>query len=134
MNPYFEALLPILSLVITTLFGLGVAYLKKRYDIQVEVADRDALHSALTTGVQAAVARINAPKVQPPTPHVPPKSQTIAQPAPVYMPMDHDEVIQDAISYASRSVPEALLRLNPPAGILAEIALSKLSQVLNARR
>ena len=110
MNPYLEAFLPIISLVITTMLGVAVAYIKKKYDIDVEVADRQALHSALQTGIQAAIQ----------------KSERVVDPAYI----NKEKIISEAVSYAEKSVPDAVRRLEPTPEVMAHIALSKLAQIL----
>lgn len=121
MNPYFEALLPIISLIITTLVGIGTVYIKKRFDISLDVADREAMHSALQTGVNAAISKISNEKI---------KEIVLAPIEDIDVKKAKNVIVEDAIAYAKTSVPGAIDRLAPGTGILTSIALSKLEQIL----
>lgn len=99
----FEAVRPliteILLMLALALGGLVAAWLRQKFGIEIEQKQREALHGALVTGLNASLARRGAPD------------------------------IGEAIDYAQRSVPDAIAGLKPPPHVLTEIALSKLPQV-----
>lgn len=74
---------------------------KRRWGIEIEARHREALHSALMSGIRAALNR------------------GLTGPA----------AIDSAVKYATQSVPDALARLNPDARVLARLAASKLREV-----
>ncbi|MDD2870101.1 hypothetical protein [Neomegalonema sp.] len=101
---FVDFLLPILLQLLGLVIGgllLSLSQLaRRRWGIEIEAAHRDALHSALMSGVRAAVARgLNG------------QAATAA-----------------AVAYAGRSVPDALTALNPGEGVLVSIAEAKLTE------
>ena len=71
---------------------------KRRWGIEIEARHREALHSALMSGITAALNRGLAGQ----------------------------QAVDAAISYAARSVPDALAKLEPDAAVLAELTVAKL--------
>lgn len=75
---------------------------KARWGIEIEARHREALHSALMSGVEAALGRG----------------------------LHGSAAISAAVEHARDSVPEALARLQPDAGLLANIAGAKLREAI----
>jgi hypothetical protein len=101
----FTQLLPLLLQFISAILGLiliqGAAIAKQRWGIEIEARHREALHSALMSGIRAALARGDG----------------------------HSAAITSAIHHATKSVPDAITALNPSEGVLASIAEAKLREV-----
>ena len=57
IEPYF---LELLSVVITAMLGVAVAFAKDRFGLEIEARHREALHSALMTGARLALSRMGA--------------------------------------------------------------------------
>lgn len=80
-------------------FGFAVErYLKANFNITLEQKDKDAIHSALQSGVRAAL------------------QEGLTQSAAVTF----------ALRHAQKSVPQALERMQPTVAVLENIALSKI--------
>lgn len=75
---------------------------KQRWGIEVEARHREALHSALMSGVRAALAGG----------------------------LTGQAVVDAAIQHAARSVPDAIGRLGPTAAVLTSIAEAKLREAV----
>lgn len=95
-------ILEVAGVVVAILLAGLTRTLKDRWGIEIEARHREALHSALMSGIRAALGRGLAGQA----------------------------AIDAAVSYARQSVPDALSRLDPDAGVLADLASSKLRQVL----
>ena len=74
---------------------------KERWGIEIEARHREALHSALMSGIRAALGRG----------------------------LRGQDVIDASISYAGISVPDALAALNPAREVLTDLAAAKLREV-----
>ena len=103
---YWE-LLPTLLQAIGVTLGIVLmrvaATAKTRWGIEIEARHREALHSAMMSGIRAAISRgVSGP-----------------------------EAISEALKHAATSVPDAISALKPGAGVLASIAESKLREVLD---
>lgn len=94
--------LSFLSVLVTVALGLAARALQRRTGIALEEKDMVALHSALMTGVQAALNKGAA---------------------------SDPVVVRSAVEYAQRSVPDAMRRLKPSAEILRSLAEAKASQI-----
>lgn len=81
------ALVPILGLVITTLVGIGLAFLKQKTGIDIEAKHREALQSALMNGILFALQRAGWVQGQP-----------------------TERLLAAARGYVESSVPEALAK------------------------
>jgi hypothetical protein len=55
LNTILPYLMEILSLVLTAIIGWAAAAVKKKWGIEIEASQREALHSALLTGSQLAI-------------------------------------------------------------------------------
>ena len=104
---FWAAVLPpvlsLISVVITVLIGMAATALKNRANITIEQAHRDALHSAIMTGVQAAMRRAG--------------------------PADLPKVaITETIKYVHQSVPDAVKALRPSDRVLFDLVEAKLTQ------
>ncbi|WP_406736921.1 hypothetical protein [Thioclava sp. GXIMD4215] len=95
-------ILQLLALGVTALVGWIAAEVKRRFGIEIEARHREALHSALMTGAQLALARLGAG----------------AGPT---------ALTQAAVDYARTSVPDAITRLGPSAQVLQDLAEAKIA-------
>lgn len=91
-----DLILQVAAALITALLGYIGMWVRARFGVEISAKHRDALHSALMTGVETAVRRNPAAGVR--------------------------EVMDDAIEYARESVPDALKALAPSNPILRTIA------------
>jgi len=100
---YWDVMPIILQLIAA---GLGTLLLwvanvaKTRWGIEIEARHREALHSALMSGIRAALGRG----------------------------FTGQEAIDMALKYTLDSVPDALVALNPNANVLADLAAAKLRE------
>ncbi|WP_052261578.1 hypothetical protein [Leisingera sp. ANG-M1] len=101
---FMPYLLEAVGLVLASLIGAAAMAAKKRFGIEIEAKHREALHSALMTGLQAALRH---------------KASA-----------GREAIIEAAISYAGNSVPDALNALRPENAVLRNIARAKLEQIL----
>lgn len=104
VNTVLPALLTIFSTVLSAFLIRAAAAAKARWDIEIEANDREALHSALMTGIRAALQRGMGP----------------------------GDAVTAAMAHAQRSVPDALKRLKPSDSVLGGIAQAKLQDALKA--
>ncbi|OHV85819.1 hypothetical protein LCM4579_00160 [Ensifer sp. LCM 4579] len=93
--------LELTSLAVTALVAWLAAWLKLKFKIDIEARHREALHSALMTGVRLALARYGVTAKR-------------------------EVVLGAAVDYAREAVPDAIKSLRVDGGKLGEIALSKL--------
>ena len=116
MQPIVDQLSPILINVIATLIGLVLAWataqfggaqaaIKAKTGLDAEALMRDALHRALDSGASLSVAK-----------------GTTGQ-----------DAVSAVVSHVLASVPDAVAGLGASDGILANLALAKLSQVLGGK-
>ena len=91
----------------------ATALFKKWTGIQIEARHREALHSAIMTGVSAALAR----------------SRTKAASVTVDV---KTQAVKEAVEWAYRSVPDALKYLGASPEVLAELAASKITLLAEA--
>jgi type II secretory pathway pseudopilin PulG len=99
------ALLSFLSIAVPALLAWIATMFKSWKDKQNESVDRQALHSALTTGIQSAEQKYkNAPNQQ------------------------SKEKVAYAIDYAKKSVPDAIANLRTSTETLTKLTQSKLQQ------
>lgn len=96
------ALLALFGTALTIILNRAAAAARQRWGIEVEARHREALHSAIMSGVQAALLR----GVQP------------------------QDAVKAAVVYASKSVPDAMRNLSPSPEVLQSIAEAKLRDVL----
>ena len=99
-----EALLPyvvagIVS-VVSLLWGYAALYAKRKWGIQIEAIDREALHSAIATGVDLVTDKG----------------------------MTRDQRIDAVKDYVAKSVPDALRKLAPSPDVLTGLILSKMAR------
>ncbi|MCG7626154.1 hypothetical protein [Epibacterium sp. Ofav1-8] len=108
MNDILQELLPValsgLSVLLTALIGSAAHTAKRRWGLDIEARHRDALHSALMSGIRAGLER---------------------------GPDEAAEVlIREAVDHAKASVPDAILRLGPNDHVLQNLARSKLAGLI----
>jgi hypothetical protein len=94
------AFLTFLSVAVPALLTWLTALIRGWVKKQNEAKDREALHMALATGVKAAGEKLG------------PNASNAA-------------VIEYAVGYAEKSVPDAMKNLKPSAEVLGQIALAK---------
>ncbi|EBA18412.1 hypothetical protein RSK20926_11854 [Roseobacter sp. SK209-2-6] len=99
-------LLSLAALILTVVIGRVAQVLKVRFGIDIEQRHRENLHSALMSGLRAALSR--RPEAEPP------------------------QLIEEAIAYARDSVPDAMARLGPSEAVLGRLALGKLQEIAPA--
>lgn len=103
---FLAAILPVVLQLIAAIIGIVLAraaeVARTRWGVEIEKDHRDALHSALMSGIRAALI------------------QGLAGNA----------AVSAAIRHASRSVPDAIAVLKPAEGVLINIAEAKLREAL----
>lgn len=96
-----EAALPqlmqIVGIVLMGIIGWAATAAKAKWGIDIEAKNRIALHSALMTGVMAALGRGATTQ----------------------------EAVEAALDYVIKSVPDALTALKPPQDVLRDLATAK---------
>ena len=109
LEEIFEALLPLVleavSVLLALLLGWLAVQLRRRYGIQIEAAHRDALHTALMSGVSRAIE----------------------------LGLDRRAIADEALAYAKRSVPDAIAALRAEDDLLRDLAVAKLGELLDGR-
>lgn len=100
-----QVILPIVATIVTAIIGWAATQARARWGIEIEARQREALHQALMTGAQLALARLG--------PQAPQVALTAA-----------------AVEYAQGSVPGAISGLRPAAGVLSDLALAKITALI----
>lgn len=100
LQPYA---LEIIGMIVAAVIARAAGFAKAKFGLDIEARHREALHSALMTGIRAALIK---------------------------NPGGGEAVISEAIAYASRSVPDAMAALNPDGAVIELLARSKLQQIL----
>lgn len=93
LEPY---ILEILGIIITAAIAFIAAQVKRWTGIEIEAKHRDALHSAVMSGVESALQKGVGPA--------------------------SDQLVEEAIAYAKASVPDAIAKLAPDNFILRRLA------------
>lgn len=103
----YAAAVPILiagfGTILTIIMDRAANVARARWGIEIEATHREALHSALMSGIRAALLRG----------------------------LSGSDAVEAAIIHATSSVPDAIKALKPDVGILNRIAESKLRDALN---
>lgn len=105
LEPYVTM---VVSAAVFALLTYVTALIKKWTGIKIEAAQRDALHSALMTGVASELA-----------------SRGVK--AGAVLLEQKGGVIQSAVEYAEKSVPDAIKNLAPSRQVMSDIAASKIT-------
>lgn len=105
LAPYLPDLI---GAAVTALIGYAVALVRAKFGIEIEARNREALHSALTTGALLGLAKLG-------------------------ITASKEEIAAASVEYAKASVPGALARLAPSDEVLANLALSKVQQVTQGK-
>lgn len=92
------AIVALFGTILTIILNRAAKEAKDRWGVEVEAHHRDALHSAVMSGLLAALGRG----------------------------MNGDAAIDAAIDHVSASVPDALKALSPAPGVLRAIVQAKL--------
>lgn len=103
-----QIVLPIVATITTALIGWAAAKLRARWGIEIEAAQREALHQALMTGAQLALTRRGRRQDG----------------------RDLDLLARDAVAYAQTSVPDAIQALAPRDGVLKNLAAAKIATLI----
>ncbi len=96
------ALVALFGTVLTIIINRASAVARQRWGVEVESRHREALHSAIMSGIQAALLRG----------------------------AKRDTAIQAGIKHAMSSVPDAISALAPKEDVLRSIAEAKLREVV----
>lgn len=100
----YTAILPTLLQVIGSVLGLLLIWvtgtMKTRWGIEIEARHREALHSAIMSGIRAALTKG----------------------------LGGTDAVKDALAYAEQSVPDAIAALSPSPDVLADLAQAKLRE------
>lgn len=99
--------------VLTVLGGWLFAMIKRKFGLDIDAKNRDALHSAAVTGINLALAKLGT-KLQGTSVDV------------------HSAVIASAIQWVEKSVPDALSHFGVTPATLDDLVVSKLTQVLGS--
>ncbi|WP_374290232.1 hypothetical protein [Paenirhodobacter enshiensis] len=109
INATIAPFLPdLIGAAVTALIGYAVALVRAKFGIEIEARNREALHSALTTGALLGLAKLGVTASK-------------------------DEVAAASVAYVKSSVPGALARLAPSDEVLTNLALSKVQQVTQGK-
>jgi len=104
MSILLQALTPVILEVTATVATVAITaasgYAMRKWGIEIQEKHRNALHSALMSGIEAALGRGYT----------------------------GNAAVAEAIEYARRSVPDALGNLKPAADVLTDLAKAKLEQ------
>lgn len=107
LNDLLRDLMPValsgLSLLLTALIGSAAQTAKKRWGLDIEARHREALHSALMSGIRAAVE--DGPGA------------------------GKNVLVEQAVTYARESVPDAIARLRPSEAVLRRLVMGKLKEI-----
>lgn len=106
INTLIAPYLPdLIGAAVTALLGYAVTLIKAKTGIEIEAKHRDALHSAMTTGALLALAKLG-------------------------IGANKAALATAAVDYAKTSVPDAIKKLSPSDGTLADLAAAKIQSVL----
>ena len=104
-----------LAVILTGLIGWAATALQRKFNIEIEASYRESLHRAVMTGVNAALARVGG----------------LVEPLPPTMKV---QVIDEAIEYTKKSVPDAIRHLDVSPEVLGSLATSKLNLIDTQQR
>lgn len=96
------ALVALFGTLATIIINQASKVAKERWGIEIEARHREALHSALMSGIRAALARG----------------------------LTGSSAVAAAIEHATKSVPDAISALKPGKGVLTSIAEGKLERAM----
>jgi hypothetical protein len=100
-------IITVLSSLLMTALTWAILQFERMTKLKIEESRRNALHSAIMTGVRSAVTRLGDG-------------------------VPTDVVAKEAVAYARASVPDAIAALKPGVEVLTQIALAKLEEALTA--
>lgn len=109
LETLLEPLLTAFGILLSAIITWVAVTIQRKTSLVIEAAHRDALHSAIMSGVSAAAARIGAG----------------ARP---------QDLVQEGIAYARASVPDAIRALRPGVEVLTDLALAKAEERLGLRK
>lgn len=102
ISAFLPTLIEIASLLVMAWLVRLSVFMKEKWGIEIEARHREALHSAILTGIRAALEKG----------------------------LTRDQVITAAIEHVSASVPDAISALRPASGVLENLIAAKLKEVL----
>lgn len=94
-------LIEIVALILASLIARAALYAKRKWNIDIEASQRDALHSAIMSGIRSAILSG----------------------------ANNGQAVKAAVEYAKASVPDAIRSLRPNETVLLDLAASKLQQL-----
>lgn len=107
LNELFPAVLPVLLQTLSTLLTALLIWVanvaRVRWGIEIEARHREALHTAIMSGIRAALSRG----------------------------LTGQALVTATLSHVANSTPEALSKLKPKDGVLEEIIEGKLREVID---
>lgn len=101
LQAFTPMILEITGIAATAAITAASGYAMRKWGIEIQAKHRDALHSALMTGVNAALGKG----------------------------ITGNAAVSAAIDYARQSVPDAIKNLKPTANVLSQLAKAKLEEV-----
>lgn len=110
VQPY---IVDVLVAIMTALLGMIYAWVRAKFGIDIEAKHREALHSAVVTGLNLGAAKIGGVLA----------GRTISVGSPV---------VAEAMTWVARSVPDALGHFGITDAKLQELVLAKAQQVFGA--
>ncbi|MGR3593128.1 MAG: hypothetical protein ACU0B9_07440 [Limimaricola soesokkakensis] len=106
MDAFLTALMPhlleLLAAILTLIIGWLAACARARWGVEIEARHREALHSALMSGVLRAAE----------------------------LGWERDVIADEALAYARQSVPDAIRALGAPDSVLRQLAEAKIREAL----
>lgn len=102
VSSILPSLLEIAGIVLMAWIARVSLYAKEKWGIEIEAKHREALHSAIMSGIRAALGQG----------------------------LTGSAAIEAAVEHATASVPDAIAALNPASQVLINIATAKLKEAL----
>lgn len=100
VTPVLPVMLDLAGIVLAGVVGRAALVAHRRWGIEIEARHREALHSALMSGIRAALAQG----------------------------LTGGDAVSAAVGYAVQSVPDAIVKLDPAADVLMSLARAKLRE------
>jgi hypothetical protein len=114
----WDILTPIISNALAVIVMAAIGWLattvQRKFNIEIEASYRNSLHSAVMSGVNAALSRIGG--------------RASELPASLKV-----EVVDQAVAYAQKSVPDAIEALRATPEVLGSLASAKLGLIATAQ-
>lgn len=112
LNTLFDQLQPVILEAVSVIVGAAILWVANLFrlktGLEIEARHRAALHSAIMSGVRAAMKD--------------------------GVPAGRDALIDSAVAYVRESVPDAMRRLGPKESVLRQLAEGYVSEALDKLR